>query len=312
MRMEIHSGRAGAVSRPGSTVPRQVERVTVDPGQGVRRRVRSDRLATEEPLEIRVAAAADLRGGGVLPGAARPVSVTMRTPGADFELAVGFLFSEGIVERRGQVHAVSYCVEADQRYNVVNVVLSGDPGEALDRVAGRLFAVSSACGVCGAASIQQALGSAPAPVADGPRIPAERLLAMPDALRAAQALFERTGGIHAAALFTPEGELLRLREDVGRHNALDKLVGASLLADELPLSGQVVMVSGRLSFELAQKAARAGVTILAGVSAPSSLAVQVAEAAGMTLAGFVRGKSFNLYAGGHRITGAGSTEGQGA
>jgi len=294
------------MQRPGSTVRRRVERVSIA-ADGVERRHRDDRLATEEPLESRVAAAAGLRGGRVPAGAARSVAVTMRTPGADFELAAGFLYAEGIVLRRSDVQAVSYCVEAEQRYNVVNVVLAPGAEGGLTRIPERLFPVSSACGVCGTASIEQALGSRPEPVGKGPRVPAEVLASLPEVLRAAQPVFDRTGGLHAAALFSAHGELLRLREDVGRHNALDKLVGSALMGGELPLTEAVVLVSGRLSFELAQKAARAGVAVLAGVSAPSSLAVQVAEAAGMTLAGFVRGKRFNVYAGGHRIVAAGST-----
>lgn len=283
--------------RPGSSIRVEVERVEAA-GSAVVRRVRSDRLATEEPLEIRLAAARPGRVAGV---AARRVAVTMRTPGADFELAVGFLFAEGLLQRREDVLEVRYCVEAEQHYNVVSVVLAPGRVDVLDALEERRFTVTSACGVCGAGSIEQALGPALRPVASSLAVSAEALLAMPDALRSAQTLFERTGGLHAAALFTPSGELVRLREDVGRHNALDKLVGSALLAGELPLAEHVLLVSGRLSFELVQKAARAGVPVLAGVSAPSSLAVQTARAAGMTLAGFVRGTRFNVYAGGERI-----------
>jgi FdhD protein len=273
--------------RRASTVRRPVEQISIGP---VARRTRADSLATEEPLEIRVAGTR--------------VAVTMRTPGADFELAAGFLFAEGIVTSARDVAAIRYCTEGEQNYNVVDVVLA--PGAAWDpaSLAVRAFAVSSACGVCGKASIEEALGPACPRIASDLTVSPEVILALPDRLRAAQAVFDRTGGLHAAALFTAEGELVRLREDVGRHNALDKLVGAALLNGELPLSRGIVLASGRLSFELAQKAARAGVPVLAAVSAPSSLAVELAESVGMTLAGFVRGSRFNVYAGGARIAAA--------
>ena len=289
--------------RRASTVRRPVEQVSIG-DDGVARRTRADALATEEPLEIRVVRADDLRGGPVRDGAATRVAVTMRTPGADFELAAGFLFAEGIVGAPEEVLAIRYCTEGEQHFNVVNVVLA--PGAAWEpaSLAARAFPMTSACGVCGKASIEDALGPACARIESALTVSPETLLALPDRLRAAQAVFERTGGLHAAALFTADGELVRLREDVGRHNALDKLVGAALLAGELPLSDGVVLVSGRLSFELAQKGARAGVPVLAGVSAPSSLAVELAESVGMTLAGFVRGSRFNVYTGGTRIAAA--------
>ena len=272
--------------RRASTVRRPVEQVSVGP-DGVARRTRADSLATEEPLEIRVAGTR--------------VAVTMRTPGADFELAAGFLFAEGIVSSGRDVAAIRYCTEGEQNFNVVDVVLA--PGAAWDpaTLAARAFAVTSACGVCGKASIEEALGPACPRVSSDLVVPAEVLLSLPDTLRAAQAVFDRTGGLHAAALFTAGGQLVRVREDVGRHNALDKLVGAALLNGEIPLSRGIVLASGRLSFELAQKAARAGVPVLAAVSAPSSLAVELAQSVGMTLAGFVRGSRFNVYAGGARI-----------
>jgi FdhD protein len=286
--------------RRASTVRRTVEQVSVAADGSPARRARTDALATEEPLEIRVVRAEDVRGGRVPESAATRVAVTMRTPGADFELAAGFLFSEGLIDGPGSVSAVRYCVEAEQRYNVVNVVLA--PGAPFDpaRLA-RSFYVASSCGVCGKASIEAALGPACARVESDVSVSAEVLVSLPEKLRAAQDVFERTGGLHAAALFTPGGELLAVREDVGRHNALDKLVGASLLAGELPWAERVVLVSGRLSFELAQKAARAGAAVLAGVSAPSSLAVELAEGAGVTLVGFLRGGRFNVYAGGARV-----------
>jgi FdhD protein len=294
--------------RPGSSVRGPVEEVVVQGGVPIRR-TRTDAVATEEPLEIRIARTEDAPGGRVAPGAAHPLSVTMRTPGADFELAAGFLFAEGIVGVKGDVAAISYCTDGEKRYNVVNVVLAAsaafDPSAPV-----RPFLSSSACGVCGKASIEAAMVPGCPRIESDMTVDAETLLALPARLREAQAVFERTGGLHAAALFTADGGLVRLREDVGRHNALDKLVGASLLAAELPLGGNLVLVSGRLSFELVQKAARAGVAVLAGVSAPSSLAVRMAREAGMTLVGFLREGRFNVYAGGARIAvGAGTTTG---
>ncbi|MFL5384178.1 MAG: formate dehydrogenase accessory sulfurtransferase FdhD [Longimicrobiaceae bacterium] len=286
--------------RRGSTVRRQVEHVSVA-GDGARR-ARMDVLATEEPLEIRVAVADDLRGAR-LDDAATPVSVTMRTPGADFELAAGFLYGEGVVGGAEAIASIRYCTEGEQQYNVVSVVLA--PGTGFDAEAlRRNFYQTSSCGVCGKASIEAVMGPACARIGSALSVSPEVIARMPEQLRAAQAVFERTGGLHAAGLFTAEGELVRAREDVGRHNAMDKLVGASLLEGELPWSERMVMVSGRLSFELVQKAARAGAAVLAGVSAPSSLAVELAEACGMTLCGFVRGERFNVYAGGARIASA--------
>jgi FdhD protein len=283
--------------RRGSTVRRRVEQVSVA-GDGARRE-RTDVLATEEPLEIRVAVLDALRAAR-LDDAATPVSVTMRTPGADFELAAGFLYAEGLIAGADAISSIRYCTEGEQQYNVVSVVLS--PGTPFDPAAlQRNFYQTSSCGVCGKASIEAVMGPACARIDSDLAVSPEVLVRLPEQLRAAQAVFERTGGLHAAGLFTAEGELVRAREDVGRHNAMDKLVGASLLERELPWGRNVVMVSGRLSFELVQKAARAGTAVLAGVSAPSSLAVELAEACGMTLCGFVRGERFNVYAGGARI-----------
>ncbi|HKP76339.1 MAG TPA: formate dehydrogenase accessory sulfurtransferase FdhD [Longimicrobiaceae bacterium] len=283
--------------RPASTVRRRVEQVSVQ-GDGSRR-ARTDLLATEEPLEIRIVTA-EHASRGPLDDVAVPVSVTMRTPGADFELAAGFLYGEGLIAGHDAVAAVRYCTRGEQQYNIVHVVLA--PGAEFDPAAlQRNFYQTSSCGVCGKASIEAVTGGACSRVASDLSVSPEILVSLPARLRAAQAVFERTGGLHAAGLFTADGELLRVREDVGRHNALDKLVGASLLADELPWGERMVMVSGRLSFELVQKAARAGAAVLAGVSAPSSLAVELAEACGITLCGFVRGERFNVYAGGARI-----------
>jgi FdhD protein len=286
-------------ARPGSTVRRTVEQVSFDGGEAARR-TRTDVLATEEPLEIRIVRADDARGRRVLSDRAHRVSVTMRTPGADFELAAGFLFAEGLIGAGADIGTISYCGDAEQRYNVVNVVLA--PGVAFDpaQLARNFFATSS-CGVCGKASIEAVTGPACPRIVSDVSITPETLLSLPGKLRPSQAVFERTGGLHAAALFDADGGLLRVREDVGRHNAMDKLVGGALLAGEVPLADRVVLVSGRLSFELVQKAARAGVAVLAAVSAPSSLAVELAEQAGMTLVGFLREARFNVYAGAERI-----------
>jgi FdhD protein len=256
--------------------------------RGDTRRERRDRLAGEEPMEIRVAP---------MSGEPRPVAVTMRTPGHDLELAAGFLVTEGIVAPGG-VRRVAYCddVEGDQLYNVVTVRTDGPI--ALGE--GRRVASTSACGICGKASLDDVEVRC-APLGEGPRIARRTLLALPDALRAGQRVFDATGGLHAAGLFDAGGRLLTLREDIGRHNAVDKVVGAAALAGELPAADRVLMVSGRAGFEIVQKAAVAGIPILAAVSAPSSLAVEAAERLGMTLVGFLRGDGFNLYAGRGRI-----------
>jgi FdhD protein len=257
-------------------------------------RVRPDVLATEEPMEIRLLAGP----------AKQTVAVTMRTPGADFELAAGFLYGEGIVTSPDDILKISYCVDpdidAEQQYNIVNVELRGDRAYDL-RSLERHFYTTSACGVCGKASLEQLeLRGCPV-ISSGPEVPAETIYALPETLREAQGLFDATGGLHAAALFDKEGELLALREDVGRHNATDKLVGWALLEGKLPLSEHVVLVSGRSSFEIMQKCLTAGVPIVCAISAPSSLAVDVAREFGMTLVGFLRGGRFNVYAGFDRV-----------
>jgi FdhD protein len=225
--------------------------------------------------------------------------VTMRTPGGDFELAAGFLFTEGLIAP-GEVRRVAYCDNLpgeDQRYNVVSVTLarSFDP-DALRR---NFFATSS-CGVCGKAALEDVEVRC-GPVAEGPQVALDVVLGLPDALRAAQKVFDRTGGLHAAGLFTPAGELVAVREDVGRHNAVDKVIGELYLDGRVPLSGHVLQVSGRLSFEIVQKAAVAGIPVVSAVSAPSSLAVDAAERFGMTLVGFVRDGRCNIYSGASRI-----------
>jgi FdhD protein len=259
-----------------------------------RMRVRPDTLATEEPMEIRL-----------LTGAARQtVAVTMRTPGADFELAAGFLYGEGIVSSPDDIAKISYCVDSDldaeQQYNIVNVELRG--GREYDlRSLERHFYTSSACGVCGKASLEQLeLRGCPV-IPPGPEVSAGTIYSLPGKLREAQGLFDATGGLHAAALFDKNGGLLALREDVGRHNATDKLVGWALLEGRLPLADHVVMVSGRSSFEILQKCLTAGVPVVCAISAPSSLAVDVAREFGMTLVGFLREGRFNVYAGSDRI-----------
>jgi FdhD protein len=252
---------------------------------------RPDTLAAEEPLEIRV--------GG------RPLTVTMRTPGNDFDLAAGFLVSEGAVYAADQVAGIRYCAGATadggNTYNVVDVALA--PGVAApDASLERNFYTTSSCGLCGKASLEAVRTSAKWSVADDPlRISPDALARIPDRLRAAQRVFDSTGGLHAAGLFTADGELLCLREDVGRHNAVDKVVGHALRSGLLPLRETMLMVSGRASFELVQKALMAGIPMLAAVSAPSSLAVDLAAENGLTLVGFLRGTSMNVYAGAERL-----------
>jgi FdhD protein len=244
-----------------------------------------DFLAAEEPLEIR------LHG--------ERVAVTMRTPGNDTELAVGFLIGEGIV-KAADVAGVAECRSDDGDGGVADVRLR--PGASAGEGWLRNFYATSSCGVCGKDSID-AVKVAAGPVTDGPVISQEVLQDLPERLRAAQRVFERTGGLHAAGLFTADGELLSLREDVGRHNAVDKVVGRHAVDGELPLGGRVLMVSGRASFELMQKAVVAGIPVLAAVSAPSTLAVQLAEESNATLVGFLRPGGFNVYAGRERIAG---------
>jgi len=252
---------------------------------------RPDRLANEEPMEIRA------HGPGQEPVS---VSVTMRTLGHDFELAVGFLFTEGLIDGTGDVGAVAYCEDVptdEQHYNIVTVALTRPfDGSALRRT----FYATSGCGICGKASLGHVSVTC-APLGPGPVVPRSAIAAMPDALRASQRVFEETGGLHAAGLFTVEGEPVLVREDVGRHNAVDKLVGRSVLDATVPLTNRILFVSGRVSFEIVQKAAVAGIPLVAAVSAPSSLAVEAASALGMTVAGFVRGRGFNVYAHPERV-----------
>jgi FdhD protein len=252
---------------------------------------RPDRLASEEPMEIRAAG----------PGQeAESVAVTLRTPGNDFELAVGFLYTEGLIGSREDVASVAYCaalLPEEQQYNIVTVELTRPfDGSALKRN----FYATSSCGICGKASIDQVRVRC-GPLESGPIVAGSTVLALPAKLRAAQRIFEETGGLHASGLFDAEGNVVSVREDIGRHNAVDKLVGQSVLAGTIPLSDRVLMVSGRVSFEIVQKAAIAGVPIVCAVSAPSNLAVDTADELGMTLAGFVREDSFNVYTHDERI-----------
>ncbi|MFI1971218.1 sulfurtransferase FdhD [Streptomyces cinnamoneus] len=254
---------------------------------------RPDTLVAEEPLEIR------LNG--------KPLAITMRTPGDDFDLAAGFLVSEGVLGGAEELANIVYCAGAtddgSNTYNVVDVRLAPSvpvPAVSLER---NVYTTSS-CGLCGKASLDAVRTTARWPLSDGPsplRLETGLLAALPGRLREAQRVFDRTGGLHGAALFSAEGELLDVREDVGRHNAVDKLVGRALREGMLPLAGAVLLVSGRASFELAQKAVMAGIPVLAAVSAPSSLAVDLAVETGMTLIGFLRGSSMNVYAGEERV-----------
>ncbi|MGC1212574.1 MAG: formate dehydrogenase accessory sulfurtransferase FdhD [Micromonospora sp.] len=280
-----------------ATDRRGVLRIDLDAAADGRAQVRRpDTLAVEEPLEIRV--------GPAGPRRRKPLAVTMRTPGDDLDLAIGFLLTEGLIRSTDDVHTAQLCAGAEtpNTYNVVDVVLApGVPEPSVD--ASRNFYTTSSCGVCGKASIDAVRTRSQFAVADDPlAVPAKVLVDLPDRLRAAQRAFDRTGGLHAAGLFTADGELVVLREDVGRHNAVDKVVGWAVRERRLPLAGHVLLVSGRASFELTQKAWMAGVPLLAAVSAPSTLAVELAEEAGMTLVGFLRGRTMNVYAGAERIT----------
>lgn len=278
--------------RPGSSVEARVEVV-----EGGERRARYDRLATEEPMEIRLVAGTERR----------TVAITMRTPGADFELAAGFLYAEGIIRGIDDVRRIVYCTDRDldeeQRYNVVTVELAAAAMPDLEPLE-RHFTTTSACGVCGKASLEAlAVRGVPA-LGAGPLLTPATIAAIPERLREGQGVFERTGGLHAAALFDAAGRRLAVREDVGRHNALDKLVGWAMMERRLPMTDGVIAVSGRSSYEIVQKALVAGASVVCAISAPSSLAVDLARTYGMTLLGFVRGERFNVYAGGERIAAA--------
>ncbi len=270
------------------TARRKVTRVTV----GQKPNSREDLLAVEEPLEIRV--------GG------RALAITMRTPGHDIELAAGFLVSEGVISAAEHFRTARYCAGAGEEhlntYNILDVTLGlgvAPPDPSLERS----FYTTSSCGLCGKASIDAVRTQSMFSVnEDAVTISSEMLAEFPERLRSQQVVFDQTGGLHAAAIFDAKtGELLALREDVGRHNAVDKVVGWALTSGRIPLTSTVLMVSGRASFELAQKALMAGIPILAAVSAPSSLAAELADDQGMTLVGFLRGDSMVVYSGGQRI-----------
>jgi len=277
--------------RPGST-----SRATIVVVDGEHARRASDLLATEEPMEIRLLAG----------GESHTIAITMRTPGADFELAAGFLHGEQVIHGHEDIRRISYCTDrsiaAEQRYNIVSVELSSGLLPDLKPL-DRYFYTSSACGVCGKASLEALRLKACPTIAPGPQVPATTLAALGERLSVKQGLFASTGGLHAAALFDPSGNLLAAREDVGRHNAVDKLIGWALLDSRTSLQDSLLLVSGRASYEIMQKAAVAAIPIVCAISAPSSLALDLAREFGMTLVGFLRGSRFNIYTGDERVTG---------
>jgi FdhD protein len=251
-----------------------------------------DEIATEEPLEIR------------LNSHRKAIAITMRTPGNDFDLAIGFLYTEGIIKAKEDIVKVSYCLdrklEQKQRYNLVNIELKPDLEINLTALE-RHFFTNSSCGICGKASIDILRLRGYSTINNNEKIDPEIIYKLPEILRRSQGIFTSTGGLHAAGLFNLQGNLIKLREDVGRHNALDKLIGSSLLADELPFNKNIIMVSGRTSFEIVQKCLTVKVPILCAISAPSSLAVSLAKEFNLTLIGFLRGEKFNLYSGFQRL-----------
>ncbi len=277
-------------ARSARTVETAIERL-----EGEETKRTYDRVVTEEPLELRLLAG----------GEARTLAVTMRTPGNDFELAAGFALSEGIVRARRELAGVSYCIDpaidTEQRYNIVNIELASAQLPDTTRFE-RHFTMNSSCGVCGRANLDALRDAGIPPVEDDVRVSRSVLYSLPDRMREAQRVFATTGGLHAAALFRPDGALVTLREDIGRHNAVDKLTGWSLFDDAFPLQGLIMAVSGRASFEILQKAAVARIPIVLAVSAPSSLAVDLAHAFNITLAGFARGARANVYSRPDRIT----------
>jgi FdhD protein len=275
--------------RPGRTVEMDV--LALD---GTQRAGKSDEIVTEEPLELRLVAGRSTQ----------TLAVTMRTPGNDFELAAGFVFNEGVVRARDEIAHVTYCLDSqldpDQRYNVVNVTLARANLPNLQRFE-RHFTITSACGVCGRAQLESLHDLGVKPLDDDTRISPELLYSLPSRMREAQRVFASTGGLHAAALFDERGSPNAVREDVGRHNAVDKLVGWGMLNGRLPFAGSVLMVSGRAGYEILQKSAVARIPIVCSISAPSSLAVTLAREFNITLAGFVRGERANVYSAPQRI-----------
>jgi FdhD protein len=273
-----------------------IERVRVRAREGANETERSEALAVEEPLEIRIRSSTS--------AAAVSFVTTMRTPGQDEELAAGLLFAEGVLAHRSDLRALERPadprVQSELRDNVLIATLGPDAHARAAKLT-RGTVMGSACGVCGKTSIENVIPCDAAPLPAQICIAADLLYALPARLREQQSVFAETGGLHAAALFTAQGELRAVREDIGRHNATDKLVGSFLLADRLPLPDAILLVSGRAGFEIVQKAFAAGIPIVASVSAPSSLAVELAEAAGLTLVGFLRERRFNVYAHAERI-----------
>jgi FdhD protein len=276
------------VKRPGPTTKATVWKV-----RGDRPRKETDVLAAEEPMEIRVESGPKDRRETT------SLSVTMRTPGNDFELAAGFLFTEGIVSRSRDLARIEYCTDAkvEQEYNIVSAILQPAVHFRPDRLT-RHFYMTSSCGVCGKMALEAVRVAVRYPTRpDRPVLDPATIASLPDRLREGQELFSETGGLHAAGLFDASGRLAEIREDVGRHNAVDKVVGEAFLANRVPLSDSILAVSGRSSFDILQKAAVAGIPCVVAVGAPSSLAVEIATEFGITLVGFARGGSFNVYTG---------------
>ncbi len=277
-------------ARPGRTVEVSIARY-----EGGEPKRAHDEIVTEEPLELR------LRAGGKT----HTLAVTMRTPGNDFELAAGFSLGEGIVQRRDDVAEISYCidagVDAEQRYNIVNIDLAASALPDVTRFE-RHFAMNSSCGVCGRANLEAIAESGVQPVDDDVRVSIQTVYALPERMRQAQKTFSATGGLHAAALFDAHGDFIAAREDIGRHNAVDKLNGWALMNGHLPLRASVMLVSGRASYEILQKAAVARIPVVCAVSAPSSLAVELAHAFNITLVGFLRDRRANVYSVPERIS----------
>jgi|SRR5579863_8324445 len=276
-------------TRPGRAVERRIVRF-----EGSNRRMVDDAIVTEEPLEMRIVAG----------NRTETLAITMRTPGNDFELAAGFFFGEGLIGGVDDVDGITYCtdpaIDAEQRYNIVNVALRSHTMPGIERLE-RHFTTTSACGVCGRAHLEALQERGIAPLTDATRVTIETIYALSEKMREAQLTFAKTGGLHAAALFTTAGELLATREDVGRHNAVDKLVGWALTNGTLPLHERILFVSGRAGYEILQKAVVARIPVVCSVSAPSSLAIDLAHEFGVTLVGFVRGTTANVYSSGERI-----------
>lgn len=273
--------------------------VTVRTYDGTAAAQKFDRVVTEEPLELRIVAGSRTQ----------TLAVTMRTPGNDFELAAGFALGEQLVRSRDEFTQLSYCVDKtideEQRFNIVNITLRSGDFPAMERFE-RHFTVNSSCGVCGRASLEALDERGLTPVGDGSAVSIETIYALPDKMRETQRIFASTGGLHAAALYTSDGELLAVREDVGRHNAVDKVTGWAMIENRLPLDDAILLVSGRASYEILQKAAVARIPIVCAVSAPSSLAVDLAKRYNVTLIGFLRGMHANVYTGAQRIQPDGS------